>query len=260
MIPSEVRRRLSTQRKLSRLFFPILGGSVAAAVRIRGYRVEGREELRRRFAEIVRQHPGPLLICPNHLTMIDSVLLDRALVSNWTYLKNFKLFPWNIPEWEHVRTNVGFRIVCYLTKCAPFRREGTPEQKRHVLDKLAWLLEEGDSVVIFPEGKRSKTGRLDMENFGYGVGQLSVRVPSAAIVCVYLRGETAVTSSGWPNRGDRIYADLKLVHPHSPHKGRRAARDISVQAMEALREMEEKYFREHPGAESLSCQKLESVE
>ncbi len=248
MIPPEVRSRLASQRTMSHAFFPVLGAGVAAAVYLRGYRVEGRRELRRRFAELAAQHDGPIIFCPNHLTMIDSVLLNRALASNWIYLRRFRFFPWNIPEWENIRSNAGLRFLCYFGKCMPIRRMGTSEQKRAMLDKLAWLLEQGDSVCIFPEGTRSKTGRLDTENFGYGVGQLAVRVPSAAILCAYVRGDTQTTSTGWPHRDDRIYVDFDLIKPTSRYKGLRAARDISVQAMDSLRAMEEKYFSEHPDA------------
>jgi 1-acyl-sn-glycerol-3-phosphate acyltransferase len=250
MLPPKVRRRLSIQRLLSHIFFPIVGAGVGLTSLIRGYRNPGRRKLRRRFLKAAADHDGPLLVCPNHLTMIDSVLLDQALASNWTYLTKFRLLPWNIPEWENFRSNLGLRLICYLGKCAPIRRSGTTEQKKHLFDKLAWLLEQGDSVCIFPEGTRSKTGRLETENFGYGVGQLAVRVPSAAILCVYMRAETP--AKVWPNRNEDIYTDFKFIKPESRHKGRRAARDISIQAMDALREMEDQYFRENPEAERLT--------
>jgi len=113
--------------------------------------------------------------------------------------------------------------------------------------------------LCFPEGPRSKTGRLDTENFQYGVGQLAVAVPSAAILCVYLRSEDHATTGFWPDRKARIYADFELIQPKSRHKGRRAARDISIQAMDSLRAMEAKYFREHPGAESVGVSATPSI-
>ncbi len=245
MLASE-RRRLLAQRAIGHLAFPAVGLGIAGAFRFRGHRILGQRALRARFRELTREHGGPFIVCANHLTMIDSVMLDRALASDWTYLRHFRRLPWNIPEWNNFRTSLGLRLICYLAKCAPIERDGSAEGKRHVLDKLQWLLEQGESVCIFPEGTRSRSGRLDTENFGYGLGQLAVRVPSAAVLCVYVRGEHQTGPSGLPRRGDAIYVEMRLLQPSTTARGLRAARDISVQAIQALGELEAEYFRLHP--------------
>ena len=248
MILRRARIRLRVQRALGYVCFLFVGWTSVAAMRIWGLRVEGRDgqtmaDLRRRFAELARTAPGPLLICGNHLTRVDSALVHWALASNWTYLRRFRLLPWNLPDRSTFAHSFWLRVICYLTKCVPIVREGTTEEKRASIDSLAYLLRRGETVSVFPEGKRSLNGRLDMENFGYGAGQLATCVEGVTVVCVYLRGREQTARSAVPARGDRLYAEFRTFDAKSRHKGLRAARDISVRAMDTLFEMEEEYFR-----------------
>src|SRR5512140_2627339 len=68
------------------------------ATRILFYRVRNLKEIRRQCAEELSQHKGPWIICANHLTMIDSFLLTYAIFSFSSYLKDYRLLPWNLPE------------------------------------------------------------------------------------------------------------------------------------------------------------------
>ena len=232
---------LATQRLLARLCFPVFGALVVLVMRLRGYRIERLSEIRRAFAELVGQKRGPLLICSNHLTMIDSALITWAMASNWTYLNRFHLFPWNLPERTHYAHNLGLRLICYLAQCVPIVREGTAEQKRASLKKLEHLMAKDATVALFPEGKRSRDGCLDMESFGYGAGQLWSKRPDTTIVCLYLRGVSKGGFGVMPARGERFFVDIASVSPSTSSRGLRAARDVSRQIMNTLFEMEERY-------------------
>ena len=57
---------------------------------------------------------------------------------------------------------------------------GRPRRSRRALDQVAYLLGRGQSVLIFPEGGRSRVGRVDTENFMYGVGRMMQESPGPA--------------------------------------------------------------------------------
>jgi 1-acyl-sn-glycerol-3-phosphate acyltransferase len=253
MIPFRARLALWGQRALGLACFPLMGSIMVAILRVRGLCVEDMAGVRRRFADLVREHRGPLLVCGNHITQIDTVLVDWALAANWRYFLRFRLLPWNLPERRNYYDNIALRIICYLSKCIPIVRDGTTAEKKESMARLRYLLQRGESVSIFPEGTRTRTGALDMENFGYGVGQLASQVKDALILCVYLRGHRQQQRSGLPHPGDTLHVELQALKPDTPHTGRRAARDIAVQIMHTLQEMEQRYFERHPSMRPITA-------
>ena len=58
--------------------------------------------------------------------------------------------------------------------------------------------------MIFPEGTRSRTGRIDTENFSYGAGRLIEHIPECQVLCIYLRGDKQNTYSSIPKFNDRL--------------------------------------------------------
>ncbi len=242
MLSSRALVGLRVQRAVAHVLFPLLGPLIVLAMWIWGYRIEKKAEIRRRFREMTRGYDGPLLICSNHMTKVDSAFIACAMSSNWSYMIRFHRFPWNIPEWKNFYQSLGLRLICYLAKCVPIVREGTTEQKRESLAKLEYVLGRGETVAIFPEGGRSRTGKLDMENFGYGTGQLWERVPGVRVICVYMRGYTQDSYTATPVRGERMFADIQQVDVQTEHSGRRAARDVTRQIMNALHELEGRYY------------------
>ena len=243
MLSHSDRFHLRLQRTIGLLSFPLLGCAVIVLLRfVMGYRIPNLYQVRRRVKELLQEESGPLLICANHLTLVDSAIIEWALASNWTYLRHFRLFPWSVPERRHYWKNVLLRLVCYFGKCVPVVRGGPPEQTKLILEKLRYLLKDGESLFIFPEGTRSRAGLVETKNHAYGVGRLLTEVEGVRVLCVYLRGHHQERFSSLPRRREVFYSDVELIAPRSAYKGLRAARDISTQIVEKLSEMEQKYF------------------
>src|SRR5690606_18758161 len=93
------------------------------------------------------------------LTMIDSALVAWALGSPLDYLRDFAALPWNLPERRHFASRGWRRALVWLLKCVPIER-GRRADVGRVLERAAWLLAQGESVLVFPEGGRSRTGRV----------------------------------------------------------------------------------------------------
>ncbi len=231
--------QLTVGRLLSIIWIPATVFAMRVVMR---YRIKDAWKLRKRFRRLVRETDTPILICANHLTMVDSAVVAWALGGSWWYLFNYRWLPWNLPE----HTNYGFawynRVGVWILKCIPIRRGGRREDVSTTLKCVQYLLSRGGTAVIFAEGGRSRTGRMQLDSIAHGMGRIVNSVRKCRALCVYLRGDRQLTYSTVPARGDSFYVDFELFRPVSDHSGMRRSRDFSRQIAERLVSMEKKYF------------------
>ena len=242
--PLSARAALCLQRWVGRLCFPLFSASLVAALRLRArYRMHELSSVRRRFRELVREAgDAPLVVCANHLTMIDSVLLMWAFASPPHYLVHFRRLAWNIPAVENFASSPVRRLISYLGKCMPIDRSGSREHIEGLMDKVTYLLGQGEFFMIFPEGTRSRTGRVELDELTYGVGSILQDVPHAKVLCVYMRGDNQESYSDLPARGERFRLTMELLHPHTTAAGLRGQRDLAMQIGRKIKAMEDEYF------------------
>ncbi len=206
------------------------------------YRCPNRKRIRQSIRELIDAHPRrPLLICANHLTMIDSLLLTWLLFDFRLLLNRFEYMPWNVPELANFGRNLLMRGLCYLGKCVYLERAGSTASKRLVWEKISYLNRLGESLCIFPEGGRSRTGNLDRDAAMYGVGQLVQSNPRTLVLAVYLRGKHQKSYGFLPRWGDKIWIDWSLVKCQI-EEGRKAQRDITMQIFDQLENLERGYY------------------
>jgi 1-acyl-sn-glycerol-3-phosphate acyltransferase len=171
--------------------------------------------------------------------MVDSMIIHHALCSVVRMFVDFRLSSWNVPAIENFKKSWILRLYTFLGKTIPIDRAGSPEHHRNVLDKLRHLVARGQICTLFPEGGRSRTGTIQIDQVTYGVGQILKDQVNPLVVCVYVRGNTQRNYSYYPARGDRIYVDAQIFEPTTPATGLRAARDLSRQVIAKLKEMED---------------------
>ena len=207
-----------------------------------GYRIRDVADVRRRFRALLRETDAPILICPNHLTMADSAIATWALGGPWWLLRNYRWVPWNVPELSNF-AGVGLdRAAAWMVKCIPIVRGGPREHLSHALGKIEYVVSRGEPALIFAEGARSRTGRIQLESIAHGVGRIVNAIPDCRVLCVYLRGDRQETWSTIPLRGDSFYLDFELFRPDSENSGMRRSRDFAHQVADRLVRLEEKYF------------------
>jgi len=199
-------------------------------------------ETRRVYRRIRKQSDAPLLICANHLTLIDSFLIGLALSGTVRYLIDFDSLPWNIPEESNFANTPLNRFLAYLGKCVPIRRGGSREDVAGVLKRITHLLGRGEVALVFPEGGRSRAGRIEASDAGWGVGRIVGGLEGCRVLCVYLRGDHQETFSDWPIPGERFHVSTTCIEPKSDAQGVRGTRDISRQIVSALAKLESEYF------------------
>jgi 1-acyl-sn-glycerol-3-phosphate acyltransferase len=237
------RAALLLQREVGRLLSPLWIPVVVALMRFgMGWRIEGKREAREHFRRLRRSSSGGLLVCANHLTMVDSFVIAWALAPPWWYVLHFGSVVWNTPERENFARTWPMRALSYVMKCIPVSRGGDRREVGRVLARFTWLVSRGEVGLMFPEGGRSRTSRVDTQATTYGVGRIVRALPGTRVLCVYLRGSGQQTWSDLPAHGERFRMRVAELEPKSERNGLRGSLDVSRQVLGKLAEMEQEHF------------------
>jgi hypothetical protein len=245
--PSDVslrtRRRHRVQRAAGWLVAPLWIPLAGLILRFGlGYRIERLAEVRARFRRVLAERNGPLLLCANHLTLIDSFLVAWALAPAWRYAVRFDLLPWNTPERANFSSTLWSRPLTYLAKGIPITRGGNRREVAEVLGRIGYLLARGELALVFPEGGRSRTGRVEVESAAWGVGRIIGGLPGCQVLCIYLRGRAQKSWGRIPARGDRFHVELACIEPKTEQRGMRRSQDLARQVVAELQRMERSYL------------------
>ena len=242
-LPPRARAALAVQRAVCFALSPLtmLAALVILRLRLR-LRFAGTGELRRAYQSFRGSERVPLLICANHLTMIDSALIAYALGSPLWYVLHFASLPWNVPDRNVFASGPWQRALTYAFKCLPIERGGSRMEVAETIARFTHLLRSGEVGLIFPEGGRSRSGRVEVENAAYGVGRIVRAVPGCRVLCVYLRGDAQRDYSGLPQRGDTLRARIAWLEPKSDQRGVRGSLDVARQILTRLAELEREHF------------------
>jgi len=240
-------RALALQRAIGWLAAPVCVPLATLAMRF-GFRwkIRNTAESRALYARLLREDPRPLLVAANHLTMVDSALIAWALGSTVDHVLRYRGLPWNVPVQSRVESSWLWRVLAYLMKCLPIPRGGDRRLVAQVLERLGHLLRSGEVVLMFPEGGRSRSGRIDAESIGQGVGRVIKELGNCRVLCVYMRGDAQRSWSNLPAKGDTFTLAVRLVEPRSELRGVRGSREVAAQVLGHLVEMESEYLAARP--------------
>jgi 1-acyl-sn-glycerol-3-phosphate acyltransferase len=121
---------------------------------------------------------GGVIIASNHTAYIDPTLLGVASPRELFFLAKKELFRNKLLGWFLEKLNT-----------IPISRG---EDDRKGLKRSVELLKEGNALVLFPEGTRSKNGKLQEARPGIGIIALEADVP---IVPAYIRNSRNLIQS-----------------------------------------------------------------
>ncbi len=125
--------------------------------------------------------PGPILLLPNHASWFDWFFLLVCLDDDWKFVTSSVT----------AQTSLLHRIVMINRRTFPIDTASPYAVKR-----MAEYLQAGGRLVLFPEGRLTRTGSL-MKLFD-GTGFLLFKTKAKVITC-YLRGITQMRLSPNPN-------------------------------------------------------------
>jgi hypothetical protein len=234
---------LRLQYLLGRLAVIVTAPLLFLCARLMGWRIRDLERVRNEVAYRLWTHEGPWLVCANHLTMVDSFLISYGMASLSGHILQFRHVPWNLPDRKNFQKNPFLAVLCYLAKCLPVDRGGSRGELQRVLEKCRTLLAGKNSLMIFPEGGRSRTGRVERENYAYGVGRFLDEFDQCRVLLVYLRGDHQQSYGTIPCRGETFTMNVEAFDPRrTPGGGLRFQREYARQIIEKLVRMEEEWF------------------
>lgn len=183
-------------------------------------RVEGREHLPR---------TGPVIVASNHLSFLDSIAIPVAAPRQVHFLTKSSYF--DAPGIK------GTLQASFFTSigAVPVRR-GAGQAALDALEQQRELLAEGKAVALYPEGTRSRDGRLYRGRTG--VAHLAL-LTGAPVVPVGLIGTDRVipAEGGRPRFGQRVTVRFgERLHLGSPGEASngRARREATATIMDAI--------------------------
>lgn len=116
---------------------------------------------------------GPVIVAANHCSNLDPVLVGVAFPRKLRYLAKAELF--SLPILGPIVKALG---------AVPVDREDSL-RRAAVLKRFMEFLQDGQSVLLFPEGRRSRDGRLQPLEGGVAYLAIKCRAP---IVPAYVKG------------------------------------------------------------------------
>jgi acyl-[acyl-carrier-protein]-phospholipid O-acyltransferase/long-chain-fatty-acid--[acyl-carrier-protein] ligase len=158
----------------------------------------------RAFNEDALRTPGPVLLIPNHTSWFDWLFLGVCLGPDWKFVTSSTTAK---RSWLH-------KFVMVNSRTFPIDN-ASPYAVKH----MAEFLQSGGKLVLFAEGRISRTGTL-MKLFD-GTGFL-IHKTHAKVITAYLRGASRLPFSpqpGWKRWFPTVtthFSDV-LIAPHSEH-------------------------------------------
>jgi 1-acyl-sn-glycerol-3-phosphate acyltransferase len=185
--------------------------------------VEGRDNLPSR---------GPVIIAANHLSFFDSIVIPLVAGRPVSFLAKAEYFTGRGIKGRAMRT--FFRAI----DAVPVDRDGH-RAAQAALEAATEVLAAGQAFGIYPEGTRSRDGRLYRGRAG--VAWLALR-SGAPVVPVAVAGTERIQPIG--ARLPRIRrvrvrfgAPLRFTPPAGPHPAGRLRREIADEVMAAIQEL-----------------------
>ncbi len=150
--------------------------------------------------EVINREDGPYVFASNHTTMFDSGFID-GLIFFRRGMKSYYNLPFHTPEYGNFYKNSILSFYMNHVKCIPLMRGKGLNQPAQLL--VEEKLKTNGIVHIFPEGTRSRTGKLLPGKGGVGKRIYNTRVK---VIPCYHEGirDILMVGTSMPKFGKKI--------------------------------------------------------
>jgi 1-acyl-sn-glycerol-3-phosphate acyltransferase len=111
---------------------------------------------------------GNAVIASNHMSHLDGIIINSITAFHTRRKINF------LAAEDVYNKNFLFRFLCNLANCIPVKRATSD---RVALLKVIKLLKKGNLVGLFPEGQRSRDGKIGEAKLGVAIMALKSGAP-----------------------------------------------------------------------------------
>lgn len=209
--------------------FPFMSLVYKLYMRLGRSRVRGRRNVPQK---------GPVILAPNHVSMLDPPLVGVAC-GRW---------PYTMAKAELFKGVLGWIIEQMGT--FPIHRG---QADRRALKIARKLLDEGNALLIFPEGTRSRTGELGEPEIGVA---MLAHASKAAVVPIWIAGTEGAFSPANPGfavvRTEiRFGKPLQLDDLYAKRGNRETLEEINARLMQAIAALGTQGVREQGGRKTI---------
>jgi len=164
---------------------------------------------------------GRVIIAPNHCSNADPLLMGAATNRRVRFMAKEELFS---PSWfGSIINNLG---------AIPVKRGvGDRAAIRLALD----ILQAGNALTLFPEGTRSKNGRLS--NAQHGVAMIAIKSQSPVIPVAILGTFRFFRKGNWFPRFE-VYYGSPIIPPVCDHLSKEAMEEFSEKIMSEIAKLQ----------------------
>jgi len=162
----------------------------------------------------------PWILMSNHVTLLDDLFLGPIVLFPKA-LKGYEWLPFHAPEERNFYKNFLAASIMRLTKSIPLIRGKGIWQEG--VGRLIEAVRDGGILHIYPEGTRTRTGKIGEPKVG--IGRI-VYESGAPVVPMYHRGLEKILPIGtvvprifhhvYASVGEPIYFDEELKLPNTP--------------------------------------------
>ncbi|MFQ5528947.1 MAG: lysophospholipid acyltransferase family protein [Gemmatimonadota bacterium] len=173
------------------------------------------------------------LLLSNHQSLIDSFFIGFTAYFGPSFIKPY-LIPWNPAGEDFFYQNAWQSWWSDQWKCIPVRRR---RRDLTALNRMLHALESG-TMVLFPEGTRTRTGDIERGRPGAGVVILKHK-PVVIPVTIDGLNDVLPVNARWPRLFKRVYIVFGKPIDYTPFltekSSREAAQRIVDHVMDTLR-------------------------
>lgn len=177
---------------------------------------------------------GPVILASNHVHAADPFLLAFGLPRWIDFMAKEELF-----------RSVFVRAILRWAGSFSIRREGEMSHTQGVLDQAIEALEKGSMLGIFPEGSRSRDGRLTKAKTGCAVLASQADVP---ILPVGITGTDKLGGISWLWKRPPIVVNIGRPFRVTPAQGRLGRAQRQCLTTQIMREIANLLRPEYRGA------------
>ncbi len=177
---------------------------------------------------------GPLILVANHVHVLDPILLVFTLPRWITFVAKEELF-----------RSLFLRFWLRWAGSLPLQRDGKVREKQRILEGAKKALDEGSILGMFPEGGRSRDGKLRKGKPGSAVIASKTHVP---LLPVGVIGTDKIHGIGWLWKRPRIVVKIGKPFKLPPTNNKISKAQMQSLTTQMMREIAALLPPEYQGA------------